>query len=67
MNQGAWYSSQHHMRRTLLRIDENLHLKFAGRPASAAPAAGNMGLHQSQQDTLVELALSGDFEDFDPL
>ncbi len=67
MNQGAWYSSQHHMRRTLLRIDDNLHLKFAGRPASAAPAAGNMGLHQAQQDTLVELALSGDFEDFDPL
>ncbi|MGB1757312.1 MAG: 2-oxoglutarate dehydrogenase E1 component, partial [Pseudomonadales bacterium] len=67
MNQGAWYSSQHHMRRTLQRIDDHLHLKFAGRPASAAPAAGNMGLHQTQQDRLVELALSGKFEEFDPI
>ena len=57
MNQGAWYSSQHHIRRALQNHAAELHLKYAGRAASAAAAAGNMGLHQAQQDALVSLAL----------
>ena len=65
MNQGAWYSSQHHMRRALHRHSADLHLKYAGREASAAPAAGNMGLHQAQQDALVALALSGEFDEIE--
>jgi 2-oxoglutarate dehydrogenase E1 component len=59
MNQGAWYASQHHMRRVMLRHDEHLYLTYAGREASAAPAAGNMQLHIEQQRRLVEDALYG--------
>jgi 2-oxoglutarate dehydrogenase E1 component len=59
LNQGAWYSSQHHMRRVILRHDENLYLSYAGREASAAAAAGYMQLHIEQQTRLVEDALYG--------
>ena len=59
MNQGAWYSSQHHMRRVVLRHREGLYLTYAGRDASAAPAAGYMQLHLEQQTRLVEDALYG--------
>ena len=59
MNQGAWYSSQHHMRRVILRHDENLYLTYAGREASASPAAGNQQLHIEQQQRLVADALYG--------
>jgi 2-oxoglutarate dehydrogenase E1 component len=58
-NQGAWYSSQHHMRRAILKHDDNLYLSYAGREASAAPAAGYMQLHVEQQARLVEDALYG--------
>ena len=57
MNQGAWYSSQHHMRRVLHRVFPNLYLAYAGREASAAAAAGYMSLHLSQQKQLVHDAL----------
>jgi 2-oxoglutarate dehydrogenase E1 component len=60
MNQGAWYSSQHHMRRVLRLHYPDLMLKYAGRRASAAAAAGNMGLHTKQQQELIDLALRGD-------
>jgi 2-oxoglutarate dehydrogenase E1 component len=53
------------MRRALHRHSADLHLKYAGREASAAPAAGNMGLHQAQQDALVALALSGEFDEIE--
>jgi 2-oxoglutarate dehydrogenase E1 component len=59
MNQGAWYASQHHMRRVILAHGENLYLSYAGREASAAPAAGYMQLHIQQQSRLVEDALYG--------
>jgi 2-oxoglutarate dehydrogenase E1 component len=59
MNQGAWYSSQHHMRRVILRHRDGLYLTYAGREASAAPAAGYMQLHVEQQQRLVEDALYG--------
>ncbi len=57
MNQGAWYSSQHHMRRVILKHGENLYLTYAGREASASPAVGYMQLHVRQQQQLVEDAL----------
>ena len=66
-NQGAWYSSQHHIRRALQNHVAELHLKYAGRAASAAAAAGNMGLHQAQQDALVSLALNGEFAEIETI
>tara|TARA_B110000238_G_scaffold176649_2_gene197913 strand:- start:488 stop:3334 length:2847 start_codon:yes stop_codon:yes gene_type:complete len=59
MNQGAWYSSQHHMRRVLHRVFPDLYLAYSGREASAAAAAGYMSLHVSQQKQLVHDALYG--------
>ena len=59
MNQGAWYSSQHHMRRVLGAHYPDSHLAYAGRKASAAAAAGHMGLHLEQQKALIEEALTG--------
>jgi 2-oxoglutarate dehydrogenase E1 component len=59
MNQGAWYSSQHHMRRVVLRHNEELYLTYAGRDASSAPAVGYLQLHVQQQERLIEDALFG--------
>ncbi len=60
LNQGAWYPSQHHMRAVAEMLREGLggRLKFAGRPASAAPAAGYMSVHTDQQRQLVEDAFN---------
>lgn len=56
-NQGAWFSSQHH-------IKDCLGLKqilvYAGREFAAAPAVGSAALHAQQQRALVEQALLGD-------
>ena len=57
MNQGAWYSSQHHMRRVIHRHNPNVYLDYAGRDASASPAAGYMALHLKQQEQLIKDAL----------
>ncbi len=54
-NQGAWYSSQHHMRRALTR-DQTL--EYVGRPASASPAAGYAAKHAAEQQQLVAEALN---------
>ncbi len=59
MNQGAWYSSQHHMRRVILRHDDTLYLSYAGREPFAAPAGGHPGMHIQRQQRLVEEALFG--------
>ena len=59
MNQGAWYPSQHHMRRVLQREFPALYLAYTGREASAAAAAGYMSLHIQQQEQLVNDALYG--------
>ena len=53
-NQGAWYTSQHHMRALL---DQNSYLEYAGRPMSAAPAVGYHALHVAQLRALVREAL----------
>ncbi len=60
LNQGAWYQSQHHLRLVASMVREGLDhsLKFAGRPASAAPAAGYMSVHVAQQSQLVDDAFN---------
>ncbi len=56
-NQGAWYNSQHRLRRVLDLINKDLPLNFAGRQSSASPAAGYMALHLEQQKNLIAEAL----------
>ena len=58
MNMGAWYSSQHHMRRVLHMQNPGLNLNYAGRDAAASPAAGYMALHIAQQQKLINDALT---------
>ncbi|UTA46536.1 2-oxoglutarate dehydrogenase E1 component [Simiduia sp. 21SJ11W-1] len=58
MNQGAWYSSQHHMRRVIGNISSKAYLNFAGREASAAPAAGYMSTHLEEQNRFIDEALT---------
>ena len=53
-NQGAWFAIQHHLRATLSQPER---LSYAGRPFSAAPAAGYAWLHLQQQHALVDAAL----------
>ena len=60
MNQGAWYSSQHHMRRVILAHNENLYLVYAGRASFAAPAGGYSATHAQRQARLVNDALFGE-------
>lgn len=57
MNQGAWYASQHRMRRVLSRINPDIYLRFAGRPESSAPAAGYMSTHLEEQKKFIDQAL----------
>lgn len=59
MNQGAWYSSQHHIRRVVLEHSETLYLTYAGREPHAAPAPGYASLFNQQQQKLVQDALFG--------
>jgi len=54
-NQGAWYQIQHHLR-AIKHGDQSL--GYAGRPPSASPACGYAQLHYSQQQALVDTALS---------
>jgi 2-oxoglutarate dehydrogenase E1 component len=58
MNQGAWYHSQHHIRRVLEKVNNAATLNFVGREASAAPAAGYMSLHLEQQKRFIDQALT---------
>jgi 2-oxoglutarate dehydrogenase E1 component len=54
-NQGAWYQIQHHLRACMLSGQA---LSYAGRPASASPAAGYFSVHVAQQTALVNDALN---------
>lgn len=54
-NQGAWYQIMHHLKAC---IGEQYTLLYAGRDASASPAAGYLAVHREQQKTLVAAALS---------
>jgi 2-oxoglutarate dehydrogenase E1 component len=58
VNQGVWYSSQHHMRRVIHRHKAEIYLRYVGRDASAAPAAGYMALHLEQQENFINEALA---------
>ncbi|WP_461519811.1 2-oxoglutarate dehydrogenase E1 component [Porticoccus sp.] len=58
INQGVWYNSQHHMRAVIDRFDSSLPMRYVGRPASAAPAAGYMSAHLEEQTRFVNEALS---------
>lgn len=58
MNQGAWYSSQHHLRRSMGNHNRNLVLEYAGRDASAAPACGYASMHAEQQEKLLKDAFT---------
>ncbi|MFJ4252079.1 2-oxoglutarate dehydrogenase E1 component, partial [Pseudomonas sp. NPDC089741] len=58
MNQGAWYCSQHHLRRSISNLDKSLVLEYAGREASAAPACGYASMHAEQQEKLLQDAFT---------
>ena len=58
MNQGAWYSSQHHIRRAIHAHYPTVYLEYVGREASAAAAAGYPALHLKQQQQFIDQALS---------
>ncbi|WP_237058268.1 2-oxoglutarate dehydrogenase E1 component [Microbulbifer sediminum] len=58
MNQGAWYHSQHHLRRLLAEEHPKLELEYVGRAASAAPAAGYMSTHLEEQNQFISEALT---------
>jgi 2-oxoglutarate dehydrogenase E1 component len=53
-NQGAWFFVQHHIQEAL---KEGQRLSYAGRPASASPAAGYYDKHYAQQKELLTAAL----------
>ncbi len=54
-NQGAWFSSQHHMQKSLSKGQT---LEYVGRGFFASPAVGYASLHAQQQRDLVEQALA---------
>ena len=58
MNQGAWYCSQHHMRRVASGHKKTLLLEYAGRDGSAAPACGYASMHAEQQEKLLQDAFT---------
>ncbi len=59
MNQGAWYQVQHHIR-ACMSSRQPLH--YAGRTRSPAPASGHYATHNAAQASLVEQALSAEFD-----
>ena len=64
MNQGCWYSSQHHIRACLLPHQS---LSYAGRPLLAAPAGGYYKKHHERQTRLVDAALNLEWTDPHPI
>jgi 2-oxoglutarate dehydrogenase E1 component len=53
-NQGAWFYVQHHISDAM---KDGQKLAYAGRPASASPAAGYYDKHYAQQKELINAAL----------
>ncbi len=53
-NQGAWFTSQHHMRQVIGK--ERGYLEYIGRDFSAAPAVGYMSVHVKQLHALLDEA-----------
>ncbi|MFD1260294.1 2-oxoglutarate dehydrogenase E1 component [Entomomonas asaccharolytica] len=58
MNQGAWYCSQHNIRRAAAEYNPPLDLQYAGRDSSAAPACGYPSMHAEQQEKLLQDAFT---------
>ena len=58
MNQGAWYSSKHHLDMVARKRAQSVRLFGVGRDASAAPATGYLALHQKQQLQLLDKAFA---------
>ncbi len=56
-NQGAWHRIQHYL---LRHLRAGMHLDYALRPSSAAPAAGYLAVHQEQQKAVIEAAFRDD-------
>ncbi|MGE4241521.1 2-oxoglutarate dehydrogenase E1 component [Ramlibacter sp.] len=54
-NQGAWFFIQHNIHENMA---EGQKLGYAGRAASASPAAGYSDLHKEQQKALVDAAFA---------
>jgi 2-oxoglutarate dehydrogenase E1 component len=52
-NQGAWFYAQHHL---LENMNDGQKLGYAGRAASASPAAGYYAMHNEQQKALLDQA-----------
>ncbi len=58
-NQGAWHRIQHYL---LRHLRKGMHLDYALRPSSAAPAAGYLAAHQEQQKAVIEAAFRDDLD-----
>ncbi len=58
-NQGAWHRIQHYL---LRHLRKGMHLDYALRPSSAAPAAGYLAVHQEQQKAVIEAAFRDDLD-----
>ena len=56
-NQGAWHRIQHYL---LRHLRSGMHLDYALRPSSAAPAAGYLAVHQEQQKAVIAAAFRSD-------
>ena len=57
MNQGAWYASQHYMRRVIQRHKVDVYLRYSGREASASVSAGYTALHLREQEQFINEVL----------
>jgi len=55
-NQGAWRQIRHRFR---TQIDKGKKLYYVGRGSAAAPAVGYYPVHNRQQETLIDEALTG--------
>jgi 2-oxoglutarate dehydrogenase E1 component len=55
-NQGCWYSSLHNFRKVVDQLNPKLEVRYAGREASASPAAGYAALHLKEQKQLINEA-----------
>lgn len=56
-NQGAWHRIQHYL---LRHMRAGMHLAYALRPSSAAPAAGYLSVHNEQQKAVIDAAFRDD-------
>lgn len=54
-NQGAWFTSQHHMQACL---KDSQSLSYVGREFAAAPAVGSPYLHAKQQQAFIDAAFN---------